>query len=274
MINVNPLFSRLYENLIQLLHTVKDDEWNKPTLCPGWSVKDIATHMLDGQIRRLSMGRDGYYSPRIPASAPGYDNLLNYLNDLNRTWVEAATRMSPRILVEMLETIGKQYHVYMASLDPEGPAIFSVAWAGESKSQNWMDVARDYTEQWVHQQQIREALKKPAITTEEFYRPVLDIWMLALPYSFRTMDRPNGTSLELKITGDCGGIWYLIRLDCKWLIDDAWDLAPNAKVRVHQKDVWKVLAKNYRGEQAMSVLTISGDEELASHFADVAAVMA
>jgi hypothetical protein len=35
-----------------------------------------------------------------------------------------------------------------------------VAWAGEAESKNWFHVARDYSEKWHHQQQIREAVSQ------------------------------------------------------------------------------------------------------------------
>jgi uncharacterized protein (TIGR03083 family) len=272
MIAVNHLFPQLHVRLVELLRVAKPDDWNKPTVCPGWSVKDVATHILDGNLRRLSIARDGYFSPRIPAPKDG--ELLGYLNELNRTWVEAAARLSPKILIELIERYGAEYVDYMTSLDPMAKATFAVDWAGETESLNWMDVARDYTEQWLHQEQIREAMKKESLCTEEFYKPVLDIWMLALPHAYGTMDRPNGTSLEVTVTGKVGGTWYLVKLNDKWELWDAWELPPTAKVKVGMRDAWKVLGKNYRGEQARTALKISGDEDLANHFADVAAVMA
>ena len=63
--------------------------------------------------------------------------------------------------------------------------MFPVSWAGEQESANWFDIAREFTERWHHQQQIRLAVEKPGIMTREFYYPVLDCFMRALPYSYR-----------------------------------------------------------------------------------------
>jgi len=59
-----------------------------------------------------------------------------------------------------------------------------VSWAGEEESANWFDTAREFTERWHHQQQIRLAVNKPGIVTREFYFPVLDCFMRALPYAY------------------------------------------------------------------------------------------
>ena len=55
--------------------------------------------------------------------------------------------------------------------------MFPVSWAGEEESANWFDTAREFTERWHHQQQIRLAVDKPGIMTREFYFPVLDCFM-------------------------------------------------------------------------------------------------
>lgn len=277
MIDINHLLPILHANLMELLRALKPEDWHKPTICKGWSVKDVASHLLDGQLRRLSIGRDRYHSPRIEAPDEGYENLLDHLNGLNASWVEASARISPKLLIGLHEMVGPQYVEYLTSLDPEAKATFNVAWAGEEASLNWMDVARDYTEQWLHQQQIREALGKPHanLLTEELYKPVIDIWMLALPYSYSKLKRPNGTALEIVISGKvAAGTWHLVKLNDTWEFIEGWDLPTNARVKIDYRDAWKVLAKNLRGEEARAVLQIKGDEELAYHFADVAAVMA
>src|SRR5688572_32295034 len=44
------------------------------------------------------------------------------------------------------------------------------------------DTAREFTERWHHQQQIRLATNRPGIMTRELYYPVLDCFMRALPF--------------------------------------------------------------------------------------------
>ena len=53
------LFPGLHAELMALLCGLPPGDWNRPTVCAQWSVKDIAAHLLDGHVRRLSFGRDG-----------------------------------------------------------------------------------------------------------------------------------------------------------------------------------------------------------------------
>ena len=39
------------------------DDWDRPTACALWSVRDIAAHLLDDDLRRLSFHRDGQPPP-------------------------------------------------------------------------------------------------------------------------------------------------------------------------------------------------------------------
>ena len=101
---------------------------------------------------------------------------------MNADWVKASKRLSPKVLIELLRSSGLEYAAYLTTLDPEDQAVYSVAWAGEHKSKNWFHIAREYTEKWHHQQQIRLAVEKnEALLNEELYYPYLDTSIRGLP---------------------------------------------------------------------------------------------
>lgn len=202
-IDVIPLLPALDRKLIELLKPLSAEEWQAQTIAKLWKVKDVVAHLLDGNIRILSMARDGYSN-----SAPeigSYQDLLGYLNGLNAEWVAAMKRASPQMLILLHEVTGPMFCEYYASLDPFGKAVFPVDWAGESESKNWMHIARDYTEKFLHQQQIRDAVNKPGIMTREFFYPFIDVFMLAPPYTFRNITAPDGTAVKVTVTGETGG---------------------------------------------------------------------
>ncbi|MGO8055541.1 maleylpyruvate isomerase N-terminal domain-containing protein, partial [Rhizobium leguminosarum] len=142
-----PLFPVLDAKLIELLRSLSPDEWNKPTIARLWTVKDVATHLLDGNLRTLSLSRDKHII-HPDREINSYESLVDYLNQLNADWVKATKRLSPEMLIELLELSGKQYSQYLTTLDINADAIFSVAWAGEQTSKNWFHIAREYTEKW------------------------------------------------------------------------------------------------------------------------------
>jgi uncharacterized protein (TIGR03083 family) len=173
---VMDLFEPLLEHLLVLLSGLDEQEWDRATPCPGWTVKDVALHLLGDDIGLLSRGRDKDTTSLLP---PGPD-LISRINAHNQLWVEAARRMSPRLLCDLLEHTGHQVIDYFRSL-PLMEMNGVVSWAGPDPAPVWFDLAREYTERWHHQQHIREAVGQPGLTEATFLTPVLDTFVRALP---------------------------------------------------------------------------------------------
>ena len=116
------LFPEERERLLELLESLAPDEWARPTACPGWSVKDIALHLLGDDMSILSRSRDGfgYVSPTI-SDGDTWGDLVQWLNGWNDQWVQAMRRISPRLLIEMLRVTGEEVYEYLNSLDPFQP---------------------------------------------------------------------------------------------------------------------------------------------------------
>jgi uncharacterized protein (TIGR03083 family) len=240
-----------------------------PTVSPAWSVKDVASHLLDGSLRRLSMARDGFF-----AEAPREgETLVAFINRINGEGVQVLRRLSPRLLVQWIEVAGREMSAYFASLDPFAPAVWGVSWAGEEQSVNWFDVAREYTERWHHQQQIRLAVGKPGIMERELYHPVLDAFLRALPFGYRSIEVPEATTLHVRVTGEAGGDWFLVR-DRGWRLHTAAGGSATAEVTLPQEIAWRVFTKGISRDSAMRQMTIAGDEALGRHLLNTLSIIA
>src|SRR5215213_8131587 len=181
------LFPGEREALLDLLADLTPEEWGRPTICPGWSVQDIAAHLLADDVGRLSRGRDDHDNPGFAAgldisTLPG---LIAAIDRQNALWVEAMRRVSPQVLIDLLRLIGEQTASYFTTLDLEaigGP----VDWVGPEPAPVWLDLAREYTERWVHQQQIRDAVGRPGLQEPEWFAPVLATFVQGLPRALGT----------------------------------------------------------------------------------------
>ncbi len=92
---VADLFPDLHAEFLGLLRSLAPEDWDRPTAAGAWRVRDIAAHLLDVDIRRLSFHRDR--APLVPPDTPieSYQDLVAFLNQLNADWVKAARRISP-----------------------------------------------------------------------------------------------------------------------------------------------------------------------------------
>ncbi len=267
------LFPILEEKLIQLLHSLSAEEWNKPTIARLWTVKDVAAHLLDGNLRTISNVRDKYFGDP-PGSLASYDDLLQYLNTLNADFVTAMKRVSPGALLQLLETTGPQYCGQLVGLDPFAPAVFAVSWAGDTVSPNWFHIAREYTERWHHQQQIRDAVGKPGIMHRELYYPVLATFMLGLPHAYRNSIAAAGTQVKISITGEAGGSWWLLRQEDKWALTTENSQPVTAHCSIDGAVAWKLFTKSWRKKDMLHHFSIEGDASMAEPVLQMITVMA
>ena len=173
------LFAPLNDELVALLRGLSADEWNAPTVAGAWTVKDVAAHLLDTTMRRLSMHRDGHEPP--PRDAP---SLSAIVNGMNAEGVSYAHRLSPAMLIDLHARYGAQLAEFFESLDPFSDAKWSVSWAGDEQSPMWFDIARELTEKWHHQQQIRDAVGRVPLY-EKYLEPVIETFVRALPFTYR-----------------------------------------------------------------------------------------
>jgi uncharacterized protein (TIGR03083 family) len=267
------LFPKLNSLLIELLRSLKPDDWHKPTPAPKWTVKDIAAHLLDTNFRAMSMLRDGYFE-KASGDIHSYKDLITFLNQLNADWVQAYRRVSPEILVDLLESSGLQFSAIMAALPPNESALFSVAWAGQEQSPNWFHVAREYAEKWHHQQQIRAAvgLETP-LYSKELYNPFLQVSMYALPFQYRNVLANDGEGVKITVLGEGGGFWFLRYEMGEWGIVERTLEFPACEIIIEEAWAWRILMNAANKEQAKAHLTISGKPTLGIPFLGVRAVM-
>jgi uncharacterized protein (TIGR03083 family) len=266
-------FGPLHAELIALLRGLGPGDWHRPTACALWSVRDITAHLLDDDLRRLSFHRDGQ-PPPAGAAIDGYASLVAMINRMNAEWVAVARRMSPRVLIELLEVTAPMVVELFRSIDPNAPAHWAVSWAGEEASAHWFDVGRDYSERWLHQQQIRDAVGALPLTGREWLNPVLDLFVRAVPVAYRHVAREDGTAMRLAIEGPAGGDWTLRREAGAWHLLAGRHPAPDATVTMADDTAWRLFSKGLAREAARGRVRIDGDQALGEVVLGALAVMA
>ena len=260
-LDTSGLLAPLHAELMACFHALSSADWEKPTVAGAWRVRDVAAHLLDGMLRRLSAGRDAYL-PAPDRPIAGYDDLVKLLNDLNASWVAVARRFSPRVLTDLLAVTGPAAAAHLASLPPHGPAIFAVSWAGEEKSLAWMDVGREYTEWWHHQMQIRDAAGAPPVLLEErWFRPLLELSLFVLPHSYRALEAPAGSTLVLEVGGTA---YSLVGGESAWKLGRGAEPDARTTIRMDADTAWRLLYNALPPDAAASRLSITGDAALAA----------
>ena len=259
------------EKLVDLFGSLAPGEWDLQTVAPLWKVRDVAAHLLDTVLRKLSMVRDSCYVEAVTIRSP--QDVVALVNRLNAEGVTVYRRLSPPVLIDLMKAACEQSARFHESLDPFAPATFNVSWAGEEKSLNWFDTARELTERWHHQQQIRLATNRPGIMTPDLYYPVLDCFARGLPHVYRDVDAPAGTILLLEISGECGGQWFLSRAAAGWNFVGAPDKKVASRVTIPQELAWRVFTKGIDRASARRQIAIDGNRDLGEKVLDLTAIV-
>ena len=264
------LFPELLDGLTALLTGLSAADWKAPTACPGWSVHDAALHLLGVEIGNLSGRRDSH---RLGENIDGWDELVAFLNHWNEEWVRVARRISPPLLVDLLRLTGDQMNAYFRTLDPHALGG-AVSWAGDGPAPVWLDLAREYTERWHHQQHIRDAVGKPGFKEPRFFAPVLAAFARALPRAFEPVAAPDGTSVTLTISGDSGGRWSVVRQAGAWVLYAGAPAAPSAGVTLDEDVAWRLFTRGLTAQEARGRAALEGDRDLCLRAFEMVSIIA
>ncbi len=269
-LHVVHLFPEMRAELLRILRDLSDEAWQLPTACEGWSVKDVALHILADDIGYLSRHRD---DDGITFVTDSFEVLVELINQQNDTWVRATRRMSKRLLLSFLQTTGDELHTYLQSINPLAGS-HSVAWADTQDAPMWLQIARELTEYWMHHQHICEALHITSLKHRRFLHPVLSTFVHALPRTYQAVDAPDGTVVELYVTGEAEDSWFIQRDSGVWTLVDQLDTQPTSKVTLPDDTAWRLFTKGITSQEAEAHATITGDTALGKVLFNTVAIIA
>jgi hypothetical protein len=240
--------------LLSMLTSLSQAQWAAPTAAPEWSVQDITLHLLDVDLSWLARGRDGERAGAIPVP-PAHEEFVARLARRNQRWVEGTRSLSPPLITGLLRWSGEQLDGYLGTVDLMTPS--SVYWAGDVPL--WFDLAREFTERWVHYQQIREAARpdRHDEPQDEYLPLVLRTFVWGFPHQYR-VPAPVGTAMAIEVPGV--GAWTLTRTPTGWSLEEGRAVAPGASLRMSAEAAWRLLTgARYDTRQVQ----LSGDPALA-----------
>ncbi len=127
-------------------------QWDEPTDCPGWTVRDHLSHLIG--IERMLLG-----DPAPPPLASFPAHVRNPLGEINEAWVEARRATpGPEVLREFRETTDRRLEE-LRSLPAEHFDVVSRSPLGEMPYRRFMQTR--VIDSWAHEQDIRRAVGRP-----------------------------------------------------------------------------------------------------------------
>jgi uncharacterized protein (TIGR03083 family) len=263
-VDVRQVMDQERAEFVRFLGSLTEEESNQPTICEGWNVRDLAVHLLGVDLSFLSRNRDSHRNETLD-SAPEGDAFVDLLDAHNNRWVEAGRFLSTPLIAELLGITGRMVAGFLEDVDPSAPAE-SVSWASADPAPWWLVGAREFTERWVHHQQIRDALDKPGLNGPSFVAPILATAMHGVPRAFLGLDAPQDTTVAIDVTGRAGFSWAVRNDENGWKLYEGLTRDAAARVSIDQDTAWRFLMGMSNANAARRKATVEGDKKLAKPF--------
>lgn len=246
------------EAISELVAPLPEGEWNRPTECPGWSVRDVISHIIGFETEALGDPRPIHSLPR---------DLFHVKDDFSRyAEVQVDVRRchtAPEMTSELEYTIiRRSRQLRNETRDPET----SIRWLMGAQATLEFVLASRAFDVWAHEQDLRRALRKPgnldspgALVTRDFLLPQLPKAIAkkagAPPYSAVVFDVHG--EVEFMRTVRVNG-------EGRATIDGSVSLGPTVTLTMDWETFLRLTCGRVRGEAVFSRMKVEGDERLAA----------
>jgi uncharacterized protein (TIGR03083 family) len=245
---------------VELLRSLDDSDWGRPTECPAYAVQGVATHVLGDDLSLLSRQRDGAANGLLRVLEPG-DDFRTALDRFNDRWVEAAQFLSTALLIELLDLTGRWTADWYRAVDSESLGEPVGFFAADGPSPYWQIAAREYVERWIHHHQIRRAVGRPNLDDTAILQPAVATVARGFAAHLRDLGARTGDSVVLAVDGLAS--WTLMRDGERWQLFDGGPDRANAQVRLDRSIATDVLSRGLLSSEVEAALSLDGDLQLA-----------
>ncbi|MFJ6211898.1 maleylpyruvate isomerase family mycothiol-dependent enzyme [Streptomyces sp. NPDC092296] len=255
------------ESISELVAPLPEGQWNHPTECPGWSVRDVVSHVIAVELELLGDPRPIHPLPRD----------LRHVTDEFTRWCEVPVdkrrcHTSPEMTAELEYTIIRRARALRtARQQPED----EVRWpAGPYTRQlPYHEVLRRRVfDVWTHEQDLRRALRQPGNLDAPGALVSRDLLIEALPKAVaKQAGAPAGSTVVVDVHGAVE-FMRTVRVDAggRGSVEERVSLAPGVQLTTDWETFTRLACGRIRPQTAG--VKMEGDEALGRRILDNFAV--
>ncbi|MFI0479145.1 maleylpyruvate isomerase family mycothiol-dependent enzyme [Actinomadura sp. 9N215] len=244
-------YEQTIRSTLALAATLAEPDWDLPTECPGWTVKDQVAHLAGVELTLLG-------EPAPDVEVPEFDHVRN---DFGR-FLEAAVQVrrplpGPVVAAQLADALERRL-VQLPGLDPD-----RIVMCPDGRDGPYSRLVKFRAmDCWTHEQDIRRAVGRPGNLDAPAALCFWELLSAALP---RIVARPGkaepGQSVAFRISGP-PDFHVAVRVDDdrrgRWVEPEA----PTAELAMD----WETYARLTAGRRTAGDVTVQvdGDAELAA----------
>lgn len=245
------------EAISELVSPLVDGEWNRPTECPGWSVRDVVSHVIGGESEAMGDPRPIHTLPRD----------LRHVTDEKSRYREVQVDVrrhhtAPEMTAELeYAIIRRSRHLRNDRRLPEHSVshpVYGTVTLAEFLDLRAFDV-------WVHEQDLRRALATPGNLDSAGAAITRDVLLARLP---RAVAEDAGAPPKSAVVFDISGpVEFLrtVRVDANGIgtVDGSPSLGPIVTFTTDWETFVRLTCGRLRPRKTADRLKVEGDADLA-----------
>lgn len=201
--------------LSALCSTLAKEDWDVPTCLPGWTVRDVLSHVIGTEAMLCG-------EPQPDADISHLDHMRNPIAEANEQWVESMRTWSgPELLARFDDVTGRR----MVTLDAMTQQEFDApSWTPAGPDETYGRFMRiRHFDCFMHEHDIRSAVGAPAREVPDDVTSAVDEVSTGLGYIVgRRAAMPDGTSVRIDLDGAVTRT-FLVKVDGRAALVDALD---------------------------------------------------
>jgi uncharacterized protein (TIGR03084 family) len=187
------------EDLHDLLVTLKESDWDRPTLFKQWTVNDIVQHLHDSDLMAAASvaGPESFAAYQADRKKRMDSGLSRLLATRQKMGDLTGRRLLDRWVTTMNDLCGK-----LAAIAPDA----RLKWAGPDMGVRMFTTARQM-ETWAHGQAIYDLMGATRAATDRL-RNIAEIGVRTYVWTFANRQQPvPGPAPHVRLTGPSGAVW-------------------------------------------------------------------
>ena len=191
-----PLVEQLaatWKSIGELCAGLSDDDWSRETGCPGWTVQDQLSHLID--YESFALGR-----PRPDHTVADLSHTKNEMGKINEVGVDARRgRAGTEVLAEFEDVTAARLE-RLGSLTEDDLASETDTPIGPGTVRDLLTLR--VMDSWSHEQDIRRALDRPGHERGPAVDTSVRYWSQFRPFAVaKKAGAPDGSCVAIEVEG-------------------------------------------------------------------------
>jgi uncharacterized protein (TIGR03083 family) len=249
-----------------LLNSMSEGDLERPTPCPGWSVRDVVSHLIGFELMLA-----GVPAPELPGEVPEY--VRNDIGKINEAFVYERRDRSKSEMLEEFREVTRATLLRLEGLDQAAWEL--VGWSPEGQAPYHRFMETRILDSWIHLQDLRDALALPEDDHGIGEEIVINRFEAALPYVIgKKAQAPEGSRVRVNLEGRFGRSIEIEIQDGRARAAEGPG-EPNLEISTPVALFWRRAAGRISGEAFLQATetNVQGDRHLAQRIADALAIM-